>query len=87
MIRGKRGRVVEPMTGRRLGGARGLVFAAVLVLAIAGAQAAGAVTVYVCNEKDNTISVIDGETLKVTATVPVGQRARGIILSCDKTRL
>ena len=44
---------------------------------------ASALTVYVSNEKDNSISVIDAETMKVTATVPVGQRPRGIILSKD----
>ncbi|MFQ5766225.1 MAG: hypothetical protein ACE5GT_14990, partial [Rhodospirillales bacterium] len=66
---------------------RGLIFAAVLGFGVAGAQAAGAVTVYVSNEKDNTISVIDGDTNKVTATIPVGQRPRGIVLSHDRTRL
>ena len=49
-----------------------LIFAAVLGLGVVTAAPADALTVYVSNEKDNTISVIDGETMKVTATVPVG---------------
>ena len=42
-----------------------------------------AYTVYVSNEKDNSISVIDGATLEVQQTVPVGQRPRGIMLTKD----
>ena len=41
-------------------------------------------TIYVSNEKDNTITVIDGDALQVTKTVPVGQRPRGILLSPDR---
>ena len=39
--------------------------------------------IYVSNEKDNTISVIDGETLEVIDTIEVGERPRGIVLSHD----
>ena len=42
-----------------------------------------AYTVYVSNEKGNSISVIDGATLEVKETVPVGQRPRGIMLTKD----
>lgn len=42
-----------------------------------------AYTIYVSNEKDNSISVIDGETLKLTQTIKVGERPRGIVLSHD----
>ena len=49
------------------------------VFALAGTPAA-AYTVYVSNEKDNTISVIDGETLEVVDTIEVGERPRGIVL-------
>jgi YVTN family beta-propeller protein len=42
-----------------------------------------AYTVYVSNEKGNSISVIDGATLEVNETVPVGQRPRGIMLTKD----
>lgn len=46
-----------------------------------------AYSIYVSNEKDNTISVIDGESLEVTDTIDVGQRPRGIVLSNDGTLL
>ena len=45
--------------------------------------AAAAYTVYVTNEKDNTVSIIDSTKLEVVKTVKVGQRPRGIILSKD----
>ena len=44
-------------------------------------------TVYVSNEKDNSVSVIDGESLKVTSTIKTGRRPRGIVLSEDMTKL
>ena len=66
---------------------RGLLIAWALVLGAALAPAAGAITVYVSNEKDNTISVVDGESYKVMATVPVGQRPRGIVLGADGNEL
>jgi YVTN family beta-propeller protein len=44
-------------------------------------------TVYVSNEQDNTISVIDGGTLKLVDTIPVGRRPRGIGLSADRQKL
>ena len=47
------------------------------------ASTAQAFTVYVTNEKDNTISVIDGEKLDVVKTIKVGQRPRGIVTSKD----
>ena len=34
--------------------------------------------IWVTNEKDDTISVIDVATLKVTRTIPTGERPRGI---------
>ena len=46
-------------------------------------QSALAYTIYVSNEKDNTISIIDGDSLEVTDTVEVGERPRGIVLSND----
>lgn len=42
-----------------------------------------AYSIYVSNEKDNTISVIDGDSLEVIDTIDVGQRPRGIVLSND----
>ena len=43
-------------------------------------------TIYVSNEKDHNISVIDGNSLEVIKTVQVGHRPRGIILSKDKKK-
>jgi len=44
-------------------------------------------SIYVSNEKDNTISVIDGESLELVDTIEVGQRPRGIVLSNDGSLL
>ncbi len=43
--------------------------------------------IWVSNEKDNTISVIDVETLEVTRTLEVGERPRGITFSQDYSTL
>lgn len=48
---------------------------------------AAAITVYVSNEKDDTIAVLDGETGALKQTVAVGHRPRGIVLSHDKKTL
>lgn len=66
--------------------ARGALFA-LLVSAFAVAQPARADTIFVSNEKSNTISVVDGGTLKVTATIKVGRRPRGIAFDRDMTRI
>src|SRR3546814_18880632 len=60
----------------------GLSVAAMLPLAPAGAM-----TIFVSNEKGNSITVIDGDTMEVTATVDVGNRPRGIALSEDNSLL
>src|ERR1700722_461566 len=39
--------------------------------------------VFVTNERSGDVTVIDGHDLKVTATIPVGKRPRGIHLSPD----
>ena len=41
--------------------------------------------VYVSNEKDDTVSVIDTETNEVVKTFQVGQRPRGITLSLPRS--
>ncbi|HBX56841.1 MAG TPA: hypothetical protein DEH10_15875, partial [Pseudomonas sp.] len=46
-----------------------------------------AATAYVSNEKDDSISVIDLATLEVTATLAVGMRPRGLLLSQDNKLL
>lgn len=42
---------------------------------------------YVSNEKDDTISIIDLDTLEVTDTLNVGKRPRGILFSKDYSKL
>ena len=44
-------------------------------------------TVYVSNERSQTVSVIDGTTDRVTATIPVGTRPRGVHVAPDGRRL
>lgn len=51
------------------------------------AAPAGAAEIWVSNEKDDTISVIDVETLEVVRTIPTGERPRGITFSKDYSRL
>src|ERR1700733_6698516 len=60
---------------------------AAFVLPLASPQSAFAFTAYVTNEKGNSISVIDTDTLAVTKTLAVGQRPRGIALSPDGKEL
>ena len=40
-------------------------------------------TLFVSNEKGNSISIVDGDTLELIKEVPVGQRPRGIELGKD----
>lgn len=50
-------------------------------------HSAFAATAYVSNEKDDSISVIDLDSLEVTATLDVGMRPRGLLLSSDNKLL
>jgi YVTN family beta-propeller protein len=61
---------------------RAVACVAALAFGWAGVPA-HAYTVYVSNEKGNSLTVIDSETLQVLTTIPVGQRPRGIMLSRD----
>jgi len=54
---------------------------------IFAADPAAAYTVYVSNEKGNSITVLDSETFEVLETLPVGQRPRGIMLTKDDKHL
>ncbi|MGH6920084.1 MAG: beta-propeller fold lactonase family protein, partial [Geminicoccaceae bacterium] len=58
---------------------------AVLALVCAGGVIgrAEALEIFVSNEKGNSISIIDGDTLELIETVPVGNRPRGIAISRD----
>lgn len=53
------------------------------VVALAAAHPALAEEIWVTNEKDDTISVIDVATLEVVRTIPTGERPRGITFSHD----
>ena len=57
--------------------------AALLVVAPAQSQPAGGYQIFVSNEKSGTLTVISGADFKVTATIPVGKRPRGIQASPD----
>ena len=59
-----------------------IAFAAFMAAPVAAAD-----TIYVSNEKDNTVTIVDGKTLEPTKTIPVGQRPRGILLSKDAKSL
>src|SRR5262249_53286876 len=71
-------------------GRRGALFfctAAIALAAFCVARIAAADTIYVSNEKDNTITVVDGVSLAPVKTIPVGERPRGILLSKDQKAL
>ena len=54
---------------------------------VAGLQAAPSMRIFITNERSDDISVINGKTLEVEATIPVGGRPRGIGLSPDGQEL
>ena len=49
----------------------------------AAAQPALADRIFVSNEKDNTVTVLDGDSLTITDTIKTGQRPRDIHVSVD----
>ncbi len=53
------------------------------LLLAASAAPAFAMKIFVSNEKDNTVTVVDGDTLEVIKTIPTARRPRGIIASPD----
>ena len=58
----------------------GVLMAPLLAALLLTPAPALAYTVYITNEKDNTVSVIDSVKLEVTRTVKVGQRPRALNL-------
>jgi PQQ-dependent catabolism-associated beta-propeller protein len=52
-----------------------------------GAFAAGTNRIFVTNEGSDNLSVINGRTLEVEATIPIGERPRGIGFAPDHTEL
>ena len=73
------------MRGRRAAVVRWA--AASLALAAAGAQPASPSLVFVSNEGSRTVSVVDVAARRVVATIPVGERPRGIQTSPDGRRV
>ena len=59
------------------------ILAGAMATAALLAGPASAYMVYVSNEKDNTVTVVDSSTMQVVKTVNVGQRPRGITISHD----
>jgi YVTN family beta-propeller protein len=61
------------------------IYAAAVIAAIGnfGSAPVGAATLFVSNEKDNTVTVLDSETLKVVKTIATGARPRGMVLTPD----
>ena len=56
---------------------------AMLVLPLSLCGPAAADTIFITNEKDNTVTVLDSETLKTIKTIPTGKRPRGIAITPD----
>src|SRR5258708_25215922 len=88
------GRALRPA----LGAGVGLMLTSALLAACATTPAwgpAGATTartaasghVYVTNQLDDTLSVINGQTNKVTATVPAGKTPEGVAVTPDHRHL
>src|SRR5271167_1594233 len=50
---------------------------------VSGQGPAKGYQIFVSNEKSGDVTVIDGSDFKVTATIPVGKRPRGIHVSPD----
>ncbi|MEO1904254.1 MAG: beta-propeller fold lactonase family protein, partial [Methylococcales bacterium] len=44
-------------------------------------------TIYITLEKDNALAVVDPDLGELVATIPIGQRPRGIALSHDQSQL
>jgi YVTN family beta-propeller protein len=60
-----------------------LLGCAVLTAVVSVPAAAGSWQIFVSNEKSDDVTVIDGSTLNVVATIPVGKRPRGIHTTPD----
>jgi YVTN family beta-propeller protein len=55
---------------------RPILTATIATLLSCAASSAFALTIFVSNEKDNTVTVIDGKTLEVIKTIPTARRPR-----------
>src|SRR5580698_2341901 len=54
-----------------------------LTAAFMGSVTAAADTLFVSDERDNTVTVIDSKTLDVVKKIPTGRRPRGIVITPD----
>jgi YVTN family beta-propeller protein len=66
---------------------RGALATSLALAALLLPAGAGAARAYVSNEDDGTVTVIDTQRLAVLATVAVGKRPRGLVLSPDGASL
>ena len=57
------------------------------LLVLAAARRPSPCTIFVSNEKDNTVTVLDSETLKIVKTIKTARRPRGIIAEPDYKEL
>ena len=76
----------KPFTNDSLATGILVVLAAVAAIAFIdkfGVEPARADEIFITNEKDNSVSVIDSKSLEVVRTLRVGQRPRGVISSRD----
>ncbi len=60
---------------------------ALMLFATLSVNAAPTGRIFITNEKGNSISVIDGSTFEVEATIDIGERPRGVGLSPDGSEL
>src|SRR5579859_5719334 len=60
-----------------------LALGALLMAGVTACSAGYAYQIFVSNEKSGDLTVISGADFKVTATIPVGKRPRGIRVSPD----
>ena len=65
----------------------GLATFCATALVLAAVPLAHAETIFVSNEKDNTITVLDGVTMETIDTIETSRRPRGIVLSPDNKEL
>lgn len=63
------------------------VLIAILLSMSIVAGPAAAETIYVSNEQDNTVAVVDGASMSLSTTINVGRRPRGMAPSVDKKLL
>jgi YVTN family beta-propeller protein len=75
------------MPFRNFAGRTALLAGPLFAVCLALGGPARAERIFVSNEKDNTIAVVDGKTLNLVKTVTVGARPRGIVLSNDAKTL